>query len=132
MMSATVTWSLEGSPPCSWESLLGEGSTSLKNVIPLVSHWSDHLCSSNQCVGHLSSPSHSYWDVALFLSCWSMNLFCVIHALKIGRMVVSVTYYDLRIDNLKSCDMWMICNLTGVVCHGEVCGCILCGLSKIS
>ena len=48
MMSATVTWLLQGSPPCAWESLLGEGSTSLKNLISLPSHWSDHLSCSSQ------------------------------------------------------------------------------------
>ena len=37
MMSATVTWLLEGSSPGSWESLLGEDSISLKNLIPLLS-----------------------------------------------------------------------------------------------
>ena len=60
-----------------------------------------------------------------------MNLICVIHALKIGRMVMSVTYCDLVINNPKSCNVWMICDVTGVVCHGKVCGCVLCGLSKI-
>ena len=40
MISATVTWLFEGSPPCSWESLLGDGSISLKHLIPLPSHWS--------------------------------------------------------------------------------------------
>ena len=103
-MSATVTWSLEGSPPCSWESLLGEGSISLKSLIPLLSHWSDHLSYSNQCVGLLSSPLCS-WDVVFFSSCWRLNLICVIHALKISRIVVSVTYCDLGINNLKSCDV---------------------------
>ena len=106
-MSATVTWSLEGSPPCSWEPLLGEGSISLKNLIPLLSHWSDHLSCSNQCAGLLSSPLCSFfWDEVFFLSGWSMNLICMIHALKISRMVMSVTCYELRIDNPKSCHVW--------------------------
>ena len=50
-MSATVTWSFKVSPPCSWESLLGEGSISLKDLIPLLNHWSDHQSCNNQCVG---------------------------------------------------------------------------------
>ena len=128
--SVTVTWSLEGSPPCSWESLLEEGSTSLKNLIPLLSHVSDHLSCSNQCAGLLSAPSCSSWGVA-FLSCWIMNLICMIHTLKISRMIMSVAYCDLSIDNLKSCDVWIICDVTGVVCHVKVCGCVLCGLSEI-
>ena len=131
MISATVTWSLEDSLPCSWESLLGETSISLKDLIPLPSHWSDHHCCSNQCTGLLSSPSCSSWDVAFLSFCWSMNLICMSHALKIGRIVVSVTYCDLRINNLKSCNVWMIYNVTDVVCHGKVCGCVLFGLGEI-
>ena len=126
-MSASVTWSLEVSPPCSWESLLGEGSISLKDLIPLLSHWS---C-NNQCTGLQSSPSCSSWDVAFFSSCWSMNLICMIHALVGCRMVVSVTYYDLKINNPRSCNVWMICHVAGAVCHSKVCGCVLCGLSEI-
>ena len=38
VMSATVTWSFEGSPPCSWESILGESSISLNNPSALLSH----------------------------------------------------------------------------------------------
>ena len=63
-MSATVTWSFQGSPPCSWESLLGQGSISLKDLIPLPSHWSDHQSCNNLCVDLQSSPSCSSWDVA--------------------------------------------------------------------
>ena len=114
-MSATVTWSLKGSPPCSWESLLGEGSISLKDMIPLLNHWSDYQSCSNQCMGFLCSPSCSSWDVAFFSSYWRMNLICLIHALKIGRMVMSVTYCDLRNGNQKSCDVWMICDVTSAV-----------------
>ena len=126
-MSATVTWSLKGSPSCSWASLLGEGSTSLKTPIPLPSLWIDHLSCSSQFAGLLSSPSCSSWDVAFLLSCLSMSL---IHALKIGRMVMSVIYYNLGINNLKSCDVWMICNVTDVVWHGRVCSCVLSVLSE--
>ena len=131
VMSATVTWLLEGNPPCSWELLLGKGSISLKDLIAPVSHWSHHLSCSNQCAVLLSSPSCSSWDMAFWSSCWSMNLICMSHVLKIGRMVVSVTYCNLGINNPKSCDVWTIWDVTSVVCHGEVCGCILCGLSEI-
>ena len=76
MMSATVTWLFEGSPPCSWESLFGEGSISLKDLSPLPRHWSGHQSCNNQCVDLQSSPSCSSRDVAFFSSCWSMNLIC--------------------------------------------------------
>ena len=123
VMSATVT--------CSLKSLLGEGSISLKDLIPFLSHCSDLQSCSNQCVSCLSSPSCSSWDMVFFSSCWVMNLICVIHALKIVRMVMRVTCCNLGIGNLKSCDVWIICNVTSVVCHSQVCGCVLCGLSKI-
>ena len=131
MTSATVTWLLEHSPPCSWESPLGEGSISLKNLILLLSHWSNHLSCSNQCVGPLSSSSCSLWGVAFLSSCWSMNLICVIHALKISGMVMSVTYCNLGIYDPKSCNVWMICNVTSEECHAKVCGCVLCRMSEI-
>ena len=102
MMSATVTWSSKGSPPCLWESLLGEGSISLNDLCPLLSHWSDHWGCNNQWVDLPSSPSCSSWDVVFLLSCWIVNLIYMIHALKICRMVVNVTYCDLWTDNLKS------------------------------
>ena len=130
-MSANVSWLLEVSPLCSLESLLGEGSISLKDFIPLLSHWRDNLIYSNQCVGLQSSPSCSSWNVAFFSSCWSMNLIYVIHVLKISRMVMSGTYCDLGVNNLKNCSVWMICDVTPEVCHSEACGCVLCRLSKI-
>ena len=120
--SATVTWTLEGSPPCSWESLLGEDSTSLKTLIPLLSCWSDHLSCSSQFVGLISSP---------LSPSWTMSLACRIHALKISRMVTSVTFYDLWFDSPKTCNVRMICNMTDPVCHGGVCSCVLCMLSEI-
>ena len=131
MMSATITWSPEGSPSCSWESPLGEGSISLMDLIPLSSHLSDHLSCNNQCVGLLSSPLCFFLGVAFFVSCWSVNLISMIHALKISRVVVSVTYSNLGISNLKSCDVRRVGNMTSAVCHGKVCGCVLCGLSEI-
>ena len=35
------------------------------------------------------------------------------------------------IINLRSFNVGMICNVTGAVCHGKVCGCALCWLSEI-
>ena len=132
MMSVMVTWSLEGSPPCSWKSLLGECSIGLKDLIPFLSHWSDHWSCSNLYVSLQSSPSWSSWDVASISSYCSMDLTFVIHALKISKMVLSVTYCNLGINNPKSCDVWMICDVTSMVYHGEICGCVLCGLSEIN
>ena len=126
-MSATVTWLFEGSPPCSWKSLHEEGSVSLRDWIPLPSHWS---CNS-PCVDPLSSPSCSSWDVVFTLSCWIVNLIDVIHVLKTYRMVVNVTYYDLGIGNHKNFYIQKICDVIGEVCHGEACGRVLCGLSEI-
>ena len=125
-MSATVTWSIGGSLPCSWQSLLGEGFISLKDLSPLPSHWSDHQTYNNQCVDLQSSPSCSSWDVVFFLPCWIVNLIYTNHALKICRMAVNVTYYDLWTDNPKSFYVWMICDVTDVECHGTVC--VLCPL----
>ena len=129
-MSATITWSLEGIFPCSLESLLGEGFITLKDLILLLSHWSDHQSCNNWCAGLQSSLSHSSEDEA-FLSCWIVNLICVNHALKICRMVMNLTNCDLRINNPKSFYVWMSCDVTGAVCYGEVCACGLCGLSEI-
>ena len=130
-MSATVTWLFEGSPPCSWEALLGEGSISLKDLIPLPSHWSDHQSCNNQYASLQSSHPCFSWGVAFFSSCWNMNLICMIHAMKICRMVGNVTYCNLWINNLKSFEVGMISNVTSAVCHGEVCGCVFFWLSKI-
>ena len=47
-MSAIVMFQFEDGPPCSWESLLGEGSTSLKTLIPLLQQWNYHLNCRNQ------------------------------------------------------------------------------------
>ena len=69
VMSATVICLFEGSHPCSWKSLLGEGSISLKDHIPFPGHWGDHQSCNTLCVDPLSSPLFSSWDVAFTLSC---------------------------------------------------------------
>ena len=48
--SATVTGSCVVSPPCSWESLLGEGPFSLNDLSPLLSHWNGHQNCNSPCV----------------------------------------------------------------------------------
>ena len=126
-----LTWSFDGSPPCSWESLLEEGSISLKDLSPSQSHWSDPQSCNNQCVDLQSSSSCSFWDVVFFSSCWNLNLIGKIHVLKICRMVMNLIYCNLWINDLKSFDVGMICNMTDVVCCSMFCGCVLCGLSKI-
>ena len=122
-MSATVTWSCVGSPPCSWESLLGEGSVSLNDWIPILNQWSGHWSCNSLCVDLQSSPSCSSWGVGLFVICWSVNLFYISPALKVSRMVVNVTYCNLWIDELKYFCVWIICNEVNVVNHGKVNGC---------
>ena len=124
-------WTIHDEYHCSWESLLGKGSTSLNDLSSLLSHWSDHQSCNNQWVDLQSSPLCSSWDVVFLLSCWIVNLIYVIHALKICRMVVNVTYCNLWINNLKSFYVWMICNVNDVVCHGEVNGCGLYRWSEI-
>ena len=122
-MSATVAWSFEVSPPCSLESLLGQSSISLNDLSPLLSHWSDHWNCNNQWLALQSSPLCSSWDVVFLFSCWIVNLIYVVHALRICRIVMNVTYCDLWINNLKSFYVWMICNVVYVVYHSEVDGC---------
>ena len=117
-MSATVTWSCVGSPPCSWESLLGEGSISLNDLSPLLSHWSDHWSCNNQCEDHQSLLSCSSWDMILFSSCRIMNLISMIHGLKICKMVMNVTYFDLC--SLKSFDVVKNYDVIDVVCHSKI------------
>ena len=125
MMSVTVTWSHVGSPPCSWESLLGEGSVSLNDWIPLLSHWSDHQSCNSPCVDPQLSPSGSSWGVVYSWSPGNVNLICLSPALKIGRMVMTVIYCDLSIGKLKNFYVWMICNVVDLVCHSEIDGCSL-------
>ena len=66
-MSATLTGSCVDIPPCSWESLLGEGSFSLNGLSPLLCHLNGHLSYSNPCVDLLFSLWHSSCDVDCFM-----------------------------------------------------------------
>ena len=55
-MTTTVTGSCVASPPCSWESqLLGEGSFSLNDLSPLLSHWIGHQNCNSPCADLLFS-----------------------------------------------------------------------------
>ena len=105
---------------------LWEGSISSKNLIPLLSHRSDHQSCNNQCVGLLSSPSCSSWDVAsvhILLECESdLHDSC----LKIGRMVLSVTYCNLRIS--KPEELWCVDDLQCDQCGMSWQGLWLCPL----
>ena len=130
MMCATVTWPCVGSPPCSWESLLGEGSVSLNDWIPLLNHWSGHKSCVSGC-GSSIFILMSFMGCVFFVICWSVNLIYASPALKIGRMVVNMTYCDLWIDKQKNFCVWMICNEVDVAYHGEVNGNGLYGWSVI-
>ena len=71
-MSAFVICLFEGNPPSSWPSLPGEGSTSLKTLILLLSQWNYHLNCSNLMVVLRSGPSYSSLGGTLGFSGWSM------------------------------------------------------------
>ena len=100
-MSAVVTCWFE------WGSLLGEGSTSLKTTILLLSQWNDHLNCSNLMVVLLSGPSYSSLVGTFGFSGWSMIPNCVIlfgvnYTLTMGKVVVSVIYCDPGSGSLMS------------------------------
>ena len=59
IISATVAWLCVDSPPCSWESLFGEGIVSLNGQIPLLRHQSVHQSCNSLCVDVQFSPSGS-------------------------------------------------------------------------
>ena len=135
-MSAIVTCLFEGSPPCSWGSLLGEGSTSLKTLIPLLSQWNDHLNCINLMVVLLSGPLYSSLDGTFSFSSRNMIPNCMIlfgvnYTSMIGKVVVSAIYCDPESDNLMSCGVWRICGVTGVECHGGSCSSVLSVLNGI-
>ena len=130
MMSAIVTCLFEGSPPCSWGSLLGEGSTNLKTLILLLSQWNHHLNCSIPTVGLLSGPSYSSLGGTFSFPGWNVILNCVIllgvnYTLTIDRLIMTVIYCDPESSNLMRCGVWNICSVTGVVCHGMTCCCVL-------
>ena len=60
VMSAIFTFLFEDGPPCSWGSLLREGSTSLKTLIPLLSQWNYHRNCRSLMEVLLSEPFYSY------------------------------------------------------------------------
>ena len=98
---------------------------SLNDWIPLLSHWSVHQSCNSPCVDLQYSPLGSSWGVTCPMICWNVNFICASLALKIGRMVVSMTYCDLWSGNLKNLHVWMICDEAIVVCHGKINGCNL-------
>ena len=125
IISATVNWSCVGSLPCSWESLLGEGSFSLNDLLPLLSHWNVHHSCNSPCVDLQFSPSGSSWGEVCLVICWNVNVTCASLTLKICRMVMSVIYCGLWSGKLRNSYVWMICGEVGVVCHGGINGCNL-------
>ena len=127
-MGAIVTGLFEGSPPCSWGSLLGEGSISLKTTILLLSQWNDNMNCSNLMVALLSGPLDSSLDGIFGFPGWSMILnyiisFGVNYVLMIGTVVMSVIYCDPESGSMMSCSVLRICGTTGVVCYGMICNC---------
>ena len=129
-MCAIVTCLFEGSTPCSWGLLLGEGSTSLKTLILLLSQRNHHLNCINPMVVLLSGLSYSSLDGTFSFSGWSiipncMILFGVNYTSKIGKVVVSAIYSDPGSGSLMSCSLWRICSVTSVMCHGGTCSYVL-------
>ena len=121
VMSAIVTCLFEGSPPCSWGSLLRGGSSSLKTPIP--------NCSILMVV-LLSGPSYSSLEGTFSFLVWlwswtAWSFFCVNYTSRISRLVVSVIYCNPESHSLMSCAVWRICSVVGVMCHGGTCGCVL-------
>ena len=102
LMSVNVTWLVDGGPPYSWESLLAEGSISLKTPILLLSQWNDHLNCSNPIEVLLFGPSCSFLDETFGFHIWNMILSCVIPfgetcTLISGRMVMSLSTVVLTV-----------------------------------
>ena len=108
MISTIVTWSHAGSPPCLWESLLGEGSFSLYDWLPLLSHWNVHQSCNSLHMDLQFSPSGSSWGEVCLMICWNVNLIHASLALKICRMVVSMIYYNLWSGKLKNSYAWSV------------------------
>ena len=125
MISATVIGSCVVSPPCSWESLLGEGSFSLNDLSPLLSHYSGHQSYSNLYVALLSSLWCSSCDVVCFLINWSVSVTYVSFIMRFCMMDVNVTGFYPWSGMMSFC-VWMICTVAYVECHGEVDGCNSC------
>ena len=129
-MSAIVTCFFEGRPLCSWGSLLGEDSTSLKTLILVLSQWNDHLNCSYLMVVLLSGPSYSSSDGTFSISGWSMIPNCMIlsgvnYTLMTIKVVVSAIYCNPESSTLMRCGVLRICGVTSVVCHGRTCDCVL-------
>ena len=125
IINATLTCSCVGIPPCSWESLLGEGSFSLNDWTPLLSHWNIYQSCNSPCVDLLFSLLGFSLGVVCLMICCNVNVTCANLILKICRMDVNVIYYDPWIGKLKNFYVWMFCNEVGVVCHGGIDGCNL-------
>ena len=120
IINATVTYSCIGSPPCSWESLRGEGSFSLNDLLPLLSHWNSHYNCNSPCVDFLFSLADSSSCVGGLMTCWSMSVIYAKLALRICRLDVNVIYYDLWSGRLRNFYVWMIFNEFGVLCCGRI------------
>ena len=113
-----------GSHPCSWESLLREGSVSLKDheYSPESLEWSCRSC-NNQCVGHQSSPSWVLLEDVVFpiilLESWTWSMW--VHALKICKMVKSMIYLLQSLDlvSWRASMLWGTAIQCNVVSMGQ-------------
>ena len=121
-MSATVTGSCVVSPPCSWESLLGDSSFSLKDQSLFLCHWNGYQNCNNSCVDLLLSLWCSSCDVVCFMICWSVSVTYVNLIWRICRMDVNVSDFSLWSGMMMSFCVWMICNEVNVVCCSRING----------
>ena len=122
IMRVTVTGSCLVSPPCSWESLLGEASFSLNDLSPLLSHWNGHQNCNSPCVDPLFSLWCSSYDVVCFVICWSARVTYVSLIMRLCKMDVSMIDFDLWSGTMRNLCVLMICSGVDVVCWNRIDG----------
>ena len=122
IMSATVTGPCVVSPPCSWGSLLVEGSFSLNDLSPLLSHWNGYQNSNSPYVDLLFSLWCSCCDVVCFMICWSVSVTYANVILRICRMDMNVIDFNLWSGMMRTFWVQMICSGVNVVCHSGIDG----------
>ena len=128
----------EDGPPCSWGSQLGEGFTSLKTLIFLLSQWNYH-----SELSEIHDGRFFYMDLAIPIWVWSLGPLVGVRSwtawfsevwsifLMICMVAVNVIYCSPESGNLINSGVWMICNVvcTWCVTVGSFC---ICGLSVLN
>ena len=122
IMSATVTGSCVVNPPCSWESLLGEGSFSLSDLSPLLSWKSGHQNYNNPCVDLLFSLWCSSCGGFHVMIYWNVRVAFVNLILRICRIDVNMSGFGLWSGMMMSFCAQMIRSVVNVVCYSGIDG----------